>query len=303
MAAIPPRSFLSTRRLLFIYRSLSPFSTSAKTRAIPFLPKPYNNNNNRRRSCSLSSPTHHHPIFRTFSSKSNNTNSPIAFDYSDSDDEHEKEKEKEKEIDKTKLPPPYDPFSKRAVMEEPDDPKNLQEIFHKMRTEGLTTNAIKMFDALSKDGLTHQALDLFAQIKDKGNMPDVVAHTAVIEAYANAGGQSKEALKVYTRMLASGVNPNAYTYTVLIKGLARDSRFGDAKKYVMEMMDKRIRPNAATYTALFEAFAREQKLDEGRELLEQMKARGFVPDEKAVREHLIKRGQVYRGVINLLFGK
>lgn len=245
-----------------------------------------------------SSPAH----IRRFSS-SYNTNNPASFNFSDSDDDgDDSPKTKTKTIDKSKLPPPYDPFSKKPVIEEPEDAKNLQEIFHKMRTEGLIPNAIKMFDALSKDGLTHEAMELFAQIKDKGNMPDVVAHTAVIEAYANAG-QSREALKVFVRMLASGVKPNAYTYAVLIKGLAKDGKFGDVKKYLLEMMDRGIRPNVGTYTTVFEAFAKEQKVDEGREFLEQMKAKGFVPDEKVVREHLAKRGQVFRSVMNLLFGK
>ncbi|XP_059648348.1 pentatricopeptide repeat-containing protein At4g38150-like [Cornus florida] len=239
-------------------------------------------------------------------------NTKVNFSLSDSDSDSDSENTKTQlttrrgEIDKTKLPPPYDPFNKKAVIEEPGDPKNLQEVFHKIRNDGLINNAVKMFDALSKDGLTHEALELFGQIKDKGNMPDVVAHTAVIEAYANAG-QGKDALKVYLRMLASGVTPNAYTYTVLIKGLASsgDAKLlGEAKKYVVEMMDKGMRPNAGTYVAVFEAFASEGNVEEGSEFLEQMKAKGFVPDEKAVREVLRdKRGPVFRSIMNLLFGK
>lgn len=89
-----------------------------------------------------------------------------------------------------------------------------------MRTEGLTNHAIKMFDGLCKDGLTHEALELFSVMKDKGTMPDVVAHTAVIEAYVNAGGTHwKNGLRTYERMLACGVLPNAYTFSVLIKGM------------------------------------------------------------------------------------
>lgn len=262
------------------------------------------------------------------SSKSNNTNSPVAFDYSDSDSEGEaaaalkrksaSKEEEEGEVDnKSKVPSPYDlrldPFgrrggSSRKQKETIEDPKDLQGIFHRMRTEGLLPNAIKMFDALSKDGLTHEALHLFSQIKDKGTMPDVVAHTAVIEAYANAG-QPKEALKVYMRMLASGVSPNAYTYTVLVRGLAAGGArmLPDAKRHLLEMMDKGIRPNAGTYAAVFEAFATENRLDEGRQFLEQMRAKGFVPDEKAVRDHLASNrsrgdgGQVFRTVMGLLF--
>ncbi|WKA02563.1 hypothetical protein VitviT2T_020738 [Vitis vinifera] len=243
-------------------------------------------------------------LFNTGVNSTDRSSTKINFSPSDSDSDSETMIKKTKhEIDKSKLPPPYDPFSKKLAIEEPKDPKDLQDIFHKMRTEGLVPNAVKMFDALSKDGLTHEAMELFAQIKDHGHMPDVVAHTAVIEAYANAG-QSKEAVKVYMRMLTSGVMPNAYTYSVLIKGLAGDAKLGEAKKYVLEMMGKGMRPNAGTYTALFEGFAKEQKVEEGREFLEQMKAKGFTPDEKAVREILKnRRGQVFRSIMDILFGK
>lgn len=241
--------------------------------------------------------------FRLFSSTEPNTKRNTLVNFSlPSDDEDDSAAAKS--IDKPNLPAPYDPFNKKPAIEDPEDPKDLQEVFHKMRTDGLQNNAVKMFDSLSKDGLTHEALELFAQIKDKGHMPDVVAHTAVIEAYA-AAGKPKDALKLYLRMLACGVAPNAYTYSVLIKALAADPKFvGDAKKYVLEMMGNGMRPNAGTYVAVFEALAEEEKAEEGREFLEQMKGKGFVADEKAVREVLkSRRGPVVRSVINILFGK
>ncbi|KAK9013479.1 hypothetical protein V6N11_041486 [Hibiscus sabdariffa] len=242
------------------------------------------------------------------SSPAKNINTKVNFSLPDSDSEEEKEQKQGvsgKELDRPNLPPPYDPFNKNPVIEEPQDPKNLQQVFHDMRGDGLINNAVKMFDSLSKDGLTHEALELFAQFKDNGQMPDVVAHTAVIEAYAGAG-RSKEALKSFMRMLASGVAPNAYTYTVLIKGLAAaDAKhLADAKKYLMEMMGKGMKPNAGTYTAVFEAFARAEKVEEAKEFLGQMKEKGFVPDEKDVRAALSdKRGPVFRSIMSILFDK
>ncbi|CAM8963102.1 unnamed protein product [Rhodiola kirilowii] len=216
----------------------------------------------------------------------------------------ESDDEAPKEVEKPKLPPPYDPFNKKPVIEDPEDPSNLQEIFHNMRSDGLMQNAVKMFDGLSKDGLTHEALQLFSEIKEKGNMPDVIGHTAVIEAYANAG-QSKESHKVYLRMLAAGVLPNAYTYSVLIKGLAKDkNKLGDARKYLVEMMGKGMRPNAETYAAVAEGFVREGMESECMSLVEEMKEKGYVADEMAVREALSsKRGPVYRTVMNICFAK
>ncbi|XP_026664888.2 pentatricopeptide repeat-containing protein At4g16390, chloroplastic-like, partial [Phoenix dactylifera] len=197
------------------------------------------------------------------SSGSSLTNPTTSFDWSDDENDGEdgtataKSKKKTTTVDNKSrnLPPPYDPFSKKPVIEEPNGPSNLPEIFHKMRTEGLTNHAVKMFDALSKDGLTHEALELFSVIKDKGSMPDVVAHTAVIEAYANAGGHCKDTLRTFDRMLVSGVSPNAYTYTILIKGLTRDDKLPEAQKYLLEMIGKGMWPNAGTYQAVPESRA------------------------------------------------
>uniref|UniRef100_A0A7N0U7D8 Pentatricopeptide repeat-containing protein n=1 Tax=Kalanchoe fedtschenkoi TaxID=63787 RepID=A0A7N0U7D8_KALFE len=243
-------------------------------------------------------------LFSSASSKVNNfrTNFSLPSD-SESDDEGST-KPAPKEVEKAKLPPPYDPFSKKPVIEEPEDPKNLQEIFHNMRSEGLMQSAVKMFDGLSKEGLTHEALRLFSEIKDKGSMPDVIAHTAVMEAYANAG-ESKQAHKVYLRMLTAGVLPNAYTYFVLIKGLSKDKKkLGDARKYLVEMMGKGMRPNAETYAAVAEGFVREGMESECRSMVEEMKGKGYVTDEKAVREALSsKRGPVFRTVMEICFAK
>ncbi|KAI3810619.1 hypothetical protein L1987_20240 [Smallanthus sonchifolius] len=153
-----------------------------------------------------------------------------------------------------------------------------------------------MFDELSKQGLTYEALELFSQIKDKGHMPDVVAHTVVIEAYATTG-KGKEALKVYMRMLASGVLPNAYTYTVLIKALAGsgdEKLFGEAKKLFVEMMGKGVGLNAGTCVAVLEGLVKVGKEEEGREVVVKIRAPGLAPDEEGLRELLKnKRGHFF----------
>lgn len=232
-----------------------------------------------------------------------NTNSPVSFDWSD-DEGNPSAPPPESPAKNHVVTPPYDPFSKKPAVADPADPTNLQEIFHKMRTEGLTDYAIKMFDGLSKDGLTHEALALFAVIKDNGAMPDVVAHTAVLEAYANAGpAHWRDAVRTYNRMLSSGVAPNAYTFAVLVKGLAASDRCAEAGKYLVEMLDRGMRPNVATCLAAFEAHVRMEKVEEGKALLETMKKKGFTLDEEAVRGGTVKRGHVFRGVMNLLFSK
>lgn len=225
---------------------------------------------------------------------------------SDSDSETAAKKAATKEVDRSKLPPPYNPFNKKPAIEEPEDPKNLQEVFAKIREDGLMNSAVKMFDGLSQDGLTHEALELFSQIKDKGQMPDVVAHTAVMEAYVNAG-QPKEAHKVYLRMLASGVLPNAYTYRVVIKGLAESGdvkMVKEAKKYVEEMVGRGMCPNAATCVMVFEGLTKVGSEEEGRAMLDMLNEKSVAPAEDKTREALKnKRGPVYRKFMSVLYGK
>lgn len=223
----------------------------------------------------------------------------------DSDDEEERKKQAEKPkgpVDPKKHKPLFDPFNKKPVIQEPDDPTDLQDVFHKMREDGLVQQAVKMFDALSKDGLTHEAMKLFGQMKDKSRMPDVVAHTAVVEAYAKAG-KPKDALKVFMRMQASGCLPNSYSYSVLIQGLCQGGMLQEAGKYTLEMLGYGWKPNAATYVTLVDSYLRAQKADEMRQLLVKLNEKGFVADDKAARQHMKSMGRFNRGVMDMLFGQ
>ncbi|WOL01162.1 hypothetical protein Cni_G09876 [Canna indica] len=92
------------------------------------------------------------------------------------------------------------------------------------------------------------------------------------------------------------MSPNAYTFTVLVKGLVKDRWLPKVRKYLLEMMGRGIRPNAGTYLTVFEAYLLEQKVDDARALLKEMRAKGFEPNEKIVRVNLGKRDQVFRGI-------
>lgn len=160
-----------------------------------------------------------------------------------------------------------------------------------------------MFDGLSQDGLTHEALELFSRIKDSGEMPEVIAHTAVMEAYADAGC-AKEAHAAYQRMLASGVAPNAYTYRVLIRGLVEGDEAAEASKYVAEMVGQGMKPNAATCAAVFEGLVTAGLEEDGMEMLGMLKAGGAVPEEEKVRNVMKnKRGSLPRLLFHVLYGK
>ncbi|XP_062005588.1 pentatricopeptide repeat-containing protein At4g31850, chloroplastic-like [Rosa rugosa] len=204
-------------------------------------------------------------------------------DYSDDSDDDDEIQNYSEEMESRFPPDSYLSFSKKHVIEDdPENPKDLQQVFYKMRKGRPVINIFTKMIIMLND--TH--------------------------IYAKAD-EVKEVLKVFMRMLSLGVAPNAYTNSVrsqlLIKALAKDPNFlGDVKMYTLEMMDKGMRPNARTYTAVFKAFARlkDFKVEKGKEFLKELKAWGFVPNKKVVMEVLKgRKGPVVKTVINILFAK
>ncbi|XP_050381005.1 pentatricopeptide repeat-containing protein At5g65560-like [Argentina anserina] len=229
-------------------------------------------------------------------------------DYSDESEDDDDLKANINKFDWSQYPPEsYIPIAKKQVIEDdPENPKDLEYYFNMMCKNGPYIHTLtKMLTMLKNDGFLSQILEIMIVIDD-GKIPDVVTHTGVMGFYARAD-EVKEVLKVFMRMLSLGVAPNAYTYSVLIKALAKDPNFiGDVKKYTLEMMDKGMQPNVRTYAAVFQAFSRlkDFKVEKGREFLKEMKARRFVPNKKAVMEVLKgRKGPVVKMVINILFGK
>ncbi|XP_048440336.1 pentatricopeptide repeat-containing protein At5g65560-like [Pyrus x bretschneideri] len=188
------------------------------------------------------------------------------------------------------------------------DDEEMKEIFLKWRTnrEAVMKFGFDMLSGLVDDGYGDEALELFEPVFETGIYPPIVLHTAIIQAYVDAG-KMKGAFEAYLRMLAAKITPNFYTYSVLIKALSADPNlFKSAKVNLLDMMKKKMHPNAGTYTAVFEGFARQgdKGVEEGREFLNEMKGNGFEPNEGAVREVLRgRKGEVVEGVMEILFDK
>ncbi|PRQ61036.1 putative pentatricopeptide [Rosa chinensis] len=186
--------------------------------------------------------------------------------------------------------------------------KDIQKLFRKWCTSGhgFQKESMKMYKTLVKDGNADEAMEVL-MLFIKGIKPAILIHTCIIETYVNAG-KIKGALEAYKDMVAAGVAPNSYTYTVLIKGLIADPNFfGDDKKFLLEMMDKGKWPNASTYTVVMEGFAKQEDKaaeEEGKELVEVMMGKGFVLNAKAMMEVLKGRPTaVIRRVMNIVLSK
>ncbi|KAM5560825.1 hypothetical protein ABKV19_021796 [Rosa sericea] len=212
---------------------------------------------------------------------------------------------------KQPLPLPYYGVSIIAswptIVAEPGDPEDIAQVYKKVNTlEGVIKFSLRMMDHLMTEGYFQEAKEFMAHVKN-GNVPVILILTGMMEEYADAG-RTKDALIVYRMMennKCAANRPNAYSYSVIIEALVKDKDpdfLGVAKECVMKMMGRGMQPNAGTYAVVFEGFVEKEKAEEGRELVEEMKAKGFVADKKAVREVVKgRRGVLVDKVIKMVF--
>ncbi|XP_038976727.1 pentatricopeptide repeat-containing protein At4g38150-like [Phoenix dactylifera] len=180
--------------------------------------------------------------------------------------------------------------------------EDADEIFKKMKETGLIPNAVAMLDGLCKDGLIQEAMKLFGLMREKGTIPEVVIYTAVVEGFCKAA-KFDDAKRIFRKMQKNGIMPNAFSYAVLIQGLCKGGKLEDSVEYCIEMLGAGHLPNAATFTGLVDTYCKEKGVEEAGSLVRTLRERGFAMDEKAVREHLDKKGPFSPMVWEAIFGK
>lgn len=180
-------------------------------------------------------------------------------------------------------------------------PPNAKEIFNKMKETGMIPNAVAMLDGLCKDGLIQEAMKLFGLMREKGTIPDVVIYTAVIDGFCKAM-QFDDATRIFKKMQANGIVPNAFSYAVMIRGLCRGLKLDDALSYCLEMLEHGHHPNVATFIILVDGFCKQNRMEEVDSVIGRLREKGFVLNEKAIREHLDTKGPFHKGIREVILG-
>ncbi|CAI0427084.1 unnamed protein product [Linum tenue] len=181
-------------------------------------------------------------------------------------------------------------------------PPEADEIFRKMKETGLIPNAVAMLDGLCKDGLVQDAMKLFAQMREKGTMPDVVIYTAVVDGFCKAQ-KLEDAKRIFRKMISNGINPNAFSYTVLIQGLYKCAQLDDAVEFCCEMLEAGHSPNVTTFVGLVDAMCRHKGMEEARGVIKSLREKGMYLNDKAVREFLDKNAPLSSALWEAFFGK
>ncbi|KAK7255126.1 hypothetical protein RIF29_28529 [Crotalaria pallida] len=181
-------------------------------------------------------------------------------------------------------------------------PQDADQIFKRMKETGLIPNAVAMLDGLCKDGLVQEALKLFGLMREKGTIPKIVIYTAVVEGYTKAH-KPDDAKRIFRKMQSTDILPNAFSYTVLIQGLYKCNMLQDAFEFCVEMLEAGHSPNVTTFVGLVDGFCKEKGVEEAKSAIKTLIEKGFVVNEKAVRELLDKKAPFSPSVWEAIFGK
>lgn len=71
---------------------------------------------------------------------------------------------------------------------------------------------------------------------------------------------------IYSNMKRDGLEPNVYTYNILLKALCKNDRVDGAHKLLVEMSDKGYSPDAVSYTTIVSSMCKLNMVKEAREL-------------------------------------
>eukprot|EP00980_Cylindrotheca_fusiformis_P006992 scaffold1469_cov119-Cylindrotheca_fusiformis.AAC.36 len=88
--------------------------------------------------------------------------------------------------------------------------------------------------------------------------PDIVAYNAVLDCWCKSRSDDavNRAWSLFESMSREGVEPDAYSYNILIRTLTRAGKLKDADKLFQSMSDGMVEPDVTTYNTMLDAWSK-----------------------------------------------
>jgi pentatricopeptide repeat protein len=113
------------------------------------------------------------------------------------------------------------------------------------------------------------------KIASGGQPPkDVISYNTVIGGLSNAG-KAADALDTFARMRKTGIKPDKYTFTSLVKACSHPN---DMQELLYEMKDNGIKPDIVTYNTMIRTLCDRLQWYEAKNLINEMENSGIKPN-------------------------
>ncbi|PPD67243.1 hypothetical protein GOBAR_DD35877 [Gossypium barbadense] len=140
-------------------------------------------------------------------------------------------------------------------------------------------------------GLANKGLELLDEMRSSGILPNrVVYNTLISSFYKEANMQAAasnvlptlsllvEAQLVLKDMVDKGVEPNIYSYNIVMDGLCKNGMLSDVIMVMGFIVRSGLSPDTVTYSTLLHGYCRKGKLFEANAILNEMMRNGCVPN-------------------------
>ncbi|KAG6624395.1 hypothetical protein CIPAW_16G024200 [Carya illinoinensis] len=119
------------------------------------------------------------------------------------------------------------------------------------------------------------AVDTFLEMERNGIKPDVAVYNALISAFCNVK-RLKNVYRVLNDMNSKGITPNSRTCNIILNSLIIGGETDEAFR-IFRRMIKVCEPDADTYTMMIKMFCERDQLDMALKVWKYMRLKRFVP--------------------------
>lgn len=168
--------------------------------------------------------------------------------------------------------------------------------------DGQTSKALKMFDfmvekgeepnnitynillnGLSSNGLLADASEILRRMLNQGKRPDVVTYNTIMKGLFQ-NRKTDDAMALFDLMVSdkSFTEPDAWTYTMVIKGLCKAGRLNQATDIQHRLVERKITGIAPNFRVLIGSYLRIGNIKKAMELWKQVAELGLIEDSGAL---------------------
>ena len=126
------------------------------------------------------------------------------------------------------------------------------------------------------------AMQIFNTMASPGRKSDVVpskslvTYNTMINALTSFG-RFQEAIDLFYQMKQSGVTPDKYSYTSLVKAIVAMSE-GDVEEFFYDMQEQGVVPDPILFNTVIKALCEQKKMVAAKTIVSQMEGTGVAPD-------------------------
>ncbi|GMN49945.1 hypothetical protein TIFTF001_019111 [Ficus carica] len=153
-------------------------------------------------------------------------------------------------------------------------------VFREMRELGCQPNVVTyntIIKLLCENGRYKEAAKVLDKMPERGCLPDVITY----HCFLGSMEKPKEILRLFDRMIESGVRPRTDTYVMLMRKFGRWGFLRPVLIVWKKMEELGCSPNDSAYNALIDALIDKGMLDMARKYDEEMLAKGLSPKPRA----------------------